>query len=104
MKPSCKTAYIAECKIAVATVRPLTMRTVKLFTEKSIRFQRVSAYSMICEFALFYVTDFAHILIMIPRSFYIKFLFSFETSIMVGITDITFIHSTIKSSNIARDK
>ena len=59
MKPGCKTAYIAECKIAyssdckiaVATVRPLTMRTVKLFTETSIRFQRVSAYSMNCEFA-----------------------------------------------------
>ena len=53
MKPGYKNAYIAECKIAVATVhvRPLTMRTVKLFTEKSIRFQRVSAYSMNCEFA-----------------------------------------------------
>ena len=51
MKPGCKTAYSSSCKIAVATVRPLRIRTVKLFTEKSIRFQRVSAYSMNCEFA-----------------------------------------------------
>ena len=63
MKPGCKTAYIAECKIAyssdckiaVASVRPLTMRTVKLFTETSIRFQRVSTYSMNCEFAFMYL-------------------------------------------------
>ena len=45
----CKIAYSSDCKIAVTDVRPLTMRPVKLFTEQSIRFQRVSAYSTNCE-------------------------------------------------------
>ena len=66
----CKIAYSLDCKIAVTSVRPLTMRTEKLFTEQSIKFQTVSAYSMNCEIARLHKA--LWIIIMIRR-FYVFF-------------------------------